>query len=134
MNKDSFKEYFKESELDKREKVYSWNTAIDLQIVDGLKRSDYLIHTTVRNIEDEISFEEVDTPIHSYYEENQTMNSSNRNEEVDKVSARIAALLSENAFSFIANEYLSIHRNYFLVSSHMHGVLGLQHNKEIIRA
>ena len=101
MNKDSFKEYFKESELDKREKVYSWNTAIDLQIVDGLKRSDYLIHTSVRNIEDEISFEEV-----------------------DKVSARIVVLLSENAFSFTANEYLSIYRNYFLVSTHMHGVLG----------
>ena len=101
MNKDSFKEYFKEIELDKREKVYAWNTAIGMQVVDGLKRSDYLIHTSVRNIEDEISFEEV-----------------------DKVSARIAVLLSENAFSFTANEYLSIHRNYFLVSTHMHGVLG----------
>lgn len=124
MNKDSFKEYIKESELDKREKVYAWNTAIGMQVVDGLKRSDYLIHTSVRNIEDEISFEEVDTPIHSYYEENQTMNSSNRNEEPDIVSARIVVLLSENAFSFTANEYLSIYRNYFLVSTHMHGVLG----------
>lgn len=33
--------------------------------------------------------------------------------EADKVSARIAALLSEKAFSFTPNEYLSIHRKLF---------------------
>ena len=33
-----------------------------------------------------------------------------RTEEADKVAARIAALLSEKAFSFTPNEYLSIHR------------------------
>lgn len=31
----------------------------------------------------------------------------------DKVSARIAALLSERAFSFMPNEHLSIHRRLF---------------------
>ncbi|MBF1041880.1 MAG: Fic family protein, partial [Lachnospiraceae bacterium] len=34
-------------------------------------------------------------------------------EEADKVSARIAALLSERAFSFTPNEYISIHRKLF---------------------
>ena len=38
---------------------------------------------------------------------------SDRTEEADKVSARIAALLSERAFSFTPNEYLSIHRKLF---------------------
>lgn len=36
-----------------------------------------------------------------------------RESEPDKVSARIAALLSERAFSFTPNEHLSIHRRLF---------------------
>ena len=58
MNKDPFKEYIKESEPAKRDKGYAWHTAIGLQAVDGLKTSEYLLHTAVRNIEGEISFEE----------------------------------------------------------------------------
>lgn len=58
MNKDPFKEYIKESEPDKRDKGYAWHTAIGLQAVDGLKTSEYLVQTAVRNIEGEISFEE----------------------------------------------------------------------------
>lgn len=56
MNKDPFKEYIKESEPAKRDKGYAWHTAIGLQAVDGLKTSEYLLHTAVRNIEGEISF------------------------------------------------------------------------------
>ncbi len=51
MNKDPFKEYIKESEATKRDKGYAWHTAIGLQAVDGLKTSEYLVHTAVRNIE-----------------------------------------------------------------------------------
>lgn len=47
MNKDPFKEYIKESEPTKRDKGYAWHTAIGLQAVDGLKTSEYLIHTAV---------------------------------------------------------------------------------------
>ena len=36
-----------------------------------------------------------------------------RTEEADKVSSRIAAILSETAFSFSPNEYISIHRKLF---------------------
>lgn len=39
--------------------------------------------------------------------------SGDRTEEADKVSARIAALLSENAFSFTPTEYLAIHKKLF---------------------
>lgn len=38
-----FKEYYKESEPDKRYRGYAWQTSIGLQAVDGLKTSDYLI-------------------------------------------------------------------------------------------
>ena len=113
MNKDPFKEYIKESEPGKRDKGYAWHTAIGLQAVDGLKTSEYLVHTAVRNIEGEISFEEANALLQTYYEENPTRDASDRTEEADKVSARIAALLSEHAFSFTPNEYLSIHRKLF---------------------
>lgn len=113
MNKDPFEEYIKESEPAKRDKGYAWHTAIGLQAVDGLKTSEYLVHTAVRNIEGEISFEEANALLQIYYEENPTRDASDRTEEADKVSARIAALLSERAFSFTPNEYLSIHRKLF---------------------
>ena len=45
MNKDPFKEYIKQTEPDKRDKGYAWQTAIGLQVVDGLKPSKYLIDT-----------------------------------------------------------------------------------------
>lgn len=49
----------------------------------------------------------------THYEENPTRDASDRTEEADKVSTRIAALLAERAFSFTPNEYLSIHRKLF---------------------
>ncbi len=113
MNKDPFKEYIKESEPGKRDKGYAWHTAIGLQAVDGLKTSEYLMHTAVRNIEGEISFEEANALLQAYYAEHPARDAEDRTEEAGKVSARIAALLSERAFSFTPNEYLSIHRKLF---------------------
>lgn len=113
MNNDPFKEYIKETEPGKRDKSYAWYTAIGLQAVDGLKTSEYLVHTAVRNIKGEISFEEANALLQTYYEENPARNVENRTEEADKVSVRIAALLSEKAFSFTPSEYISIHRKLF---------------------
>ncbi len=113
MNKDPFKEYIKESEPDKRNKGYAWHTAIGLQAVDGLKTSEYLTRTALRNIEGEISFEEANAFLQAYHEENPSRNAEDRTEEADKVAARMAELLSERVFSFTPNEYLSIHRKLF---------------------
>lgn len=110
MEKDPFKEYMKESEPDKAGKSYVWSTAIGLQAVDGLKTSEYLLHTAILNIEGNVTLEEAQYLIESYYEERPD---SQRTEEADKVSARIAAILSEQAFSFSPNEYISIHRRLF---------------------
>ena len=41
------------------------------------------------------------------------MSDDERTEEADKVSSRIAEILSETAFSFSPNEYISIHRKLF---------------------
>ena len=53
----------------RREAAYAWSTAIGLQAVDGLKVYDYLQELARRNIEGEISMEEVDKLLDEYYEE-----------------------------------------------------------------
>ncbi len=113
MNKDPFKEYIKQSEPDKREKGYAWHTAIGLQAVDGLKPSKYLIDTAIKNIEGDISIDEAQELLNTYYEENPKSDLEDRTEEADKVAVRIAKILSEKAFSFTPNEYISIHKKLF---------------------
>ena len=113
MNNDPFKEYLKESEPDKASKGYAWSTAIGLQAVDGLKPSQYLIDTAILNIEGKITLKEAQNLINRYYEESPEHSENERTEEADKVSARIAEILSETGFSFSANEYISIHRRLF---------------------
>ena len=114
MNKDPFKEYIKESEPEKRVKGYAWHTAIGLQAVDGLKTSQYLVDTAIRNIEGDISIDEASELLNSYYEENPKTENDDRTEEADKVALRIAKILSEKAFSFTPNEYISIHKKLFV--------------------
>ena len=114
MEKDPFKEYLRESEPDKVHKGYAWSTAIGLQSVDGLKPSKYLIDTAIQNIEGKITMKEAQSLIDSYYEERPVhLSDDERTEEADKVSSRIAEILSETAFSFSPNAYISIHRKLF---------------------
>lgn len=113
MNQDPFKEYIRESEPNKREKGYAWQTAIGLQAVDGLKTSKYLINTAIRNIEGDISIDEANSLLNSYYEKNPKQDPGDRTEEADKVSVRIVKVLSETGFSFTPNEYISIHKKLF---------------------
>ena len=113
MDKDPFKEYIKQSEPNKRDKGYAWHTAIGLQAVDGLKPSKYLIGTAIKNIEGDISIDEAQELLNTYYEENPKADTDDRTEEADKVAVRIAKILSEKAFSFTPNEYISIHKKLF---------------------
>ena len=95
LEKDPFKEYIKQSEPSKRDKGYAWHTAIGLQAVDGLKPSKYLIDTAIKNIEGDISIDEVQDLLNSYYEENPKRDDEDRTDEADKVSAKIEKQLSE---------------------------------------
>lgn len=113
MYKDPFKEYIRQSEPNKRDKGYAWHTAIGLQAVDGLKTSKYLIDTAIKNIEGDISIDEAQELLNSYYEENPKSGDDERTEEADKVAVRMAKILSEKAFSFTPNEYISIHKKLF---------------------
>ena len=110
---ENFDEYLRQGEPNKAEKAKVWKTAIGLQQVDGLKPSEYLIHTAKQNIEGEITFDEVKKRIDSYYQKQSTKNNEDRTEEADKVSARIAEILGEQTFTFSPAEYLSIHRRLF---------------------
>lgn len=114
MEKVPFKEYLEQPEPSKRDKGYAWYTAIGLQNVDGLKPSSYLLDTAKRNIESEITIDQAQALLNSYYRENPVQSTQDRTEEADKVSARIAKLLSEQAFSFTINEYISIHKQLFI--------------------
>ena len=65
----NFDEYIRQGDPQKKERAEAWRVAIGLQAVDGLKVSDYLLELARRNIEGEISMEEVDKLLDKYYEE-----------------------------------------------------------------
>ncbi len=110
---ENFDEYLRQGEPNKAEKAKVWKTAIGLQQVDGLKPSNYLIETAKQNIEGDITIDEVKKRIESYYLQHPTKTDEDRTEEADKVSARIAEILSEQAFTFSPVEYLTIHYRLF---------------------
>ena len=110
---DNFEEYLRQGEPNKAEKAKVWKTAIGLQQVDGLKPSDYLIATAKQNIEGEITLDEVKQRIDTYYKQHPAQTNEDRTEEADKVSARIAEILSEQTFTFSPAEYITIHRRLF---------------------
>jgi len=112
IKKDPFEEYIRQSEPSKRELGYAWYTAMGLQAVDGLDTSDYLKNIAKQNIEGEITLSEAGRLIESYYEESKERD-ADRTKEADIVSARIAAILSENAFTFSVPQYIGIHRRLF---------------------
>ena len=108
-----FETYLRETEPKKREKGYAWHTAIGLQAVDGLKPSRYLVETAIQNIEGKFTLHDAQERLNAYYKKRSRHDSGDRTEEADKVSLRIAQILSEKAFNFAPNEYLSIHRKLF---------------------
>ena len=113
MYQDPFKEYIQQSEPNKRDKGYAWGTAIGLQAVDGLEPSEHLVKTAIENIEGYITMEDAEKRINSYYETTIKREEDDRTEEADKVSVRIASILSEKAFTFSPSEYIGIHKKIF---------------------
>ena len=111
MSDEIFEEYSKEKEPAKYYKSYAWKTAIGLQQVDGLEPSEYLIKTAEQNINGDISFDDAHALISSYYKTSKTK--ADRTEEADKVSVRIAQIISENSFVFSPVELMTIHKRLF---------------------
>ena len=109
-----FGEYIRQGEPEAVENARQWSTAIGLQAVDGLKPSQYLIDTARRNIEGEITIDEVQELIRSYYaSEAKRAKIEENDEEADKAAANIKRILSTRTLAFNTNGYISIHRRIF---------------------
>ena len=109
-----FEEYIRHTDASKKDKTLAWSTAIGLQQVDGLKPSSYLYETAKKNIEGELSFDEAKNLIDSYYESRTARTQDDeRTEEADKVSSRIAQILSEPSFNFSPSHLIAIHKRLF---------------------
>ena len=77
---------------------YLIETGIGLQDVDGLKNSSYFLFQADRYVKGEISLEELDKIVSSYYENKPKH--GERTEEADIVSNRIAQIISDDSFTF----------------------------------
>lgn len=114
MSIEDFDEYIKQSEPHQREKGYAWQTAIGLQAVDGLKPSDYLIETARRDIEGEITIDEAEQLIKSYYQSKEVRTAEDEEmHEADVASTNIRKILAERTFAFTLVGLTSIHRRIF---------------------
>lgn len=107
-------QYLRQGNMGIRENAEAWKTAIGLQAVDGLKPSQYLVDTAIRNIEGDITIDEVQQLLHEYYE-NKTSRTpeDDEQEECDKASANIKKILSSQTLAFNSEGYISIHRHIF---------------------
>ena len=92
-------------------KKYILETGIGLQDVDRLKNSSYFVKESERYLKGEISLDELDNIIASYYESKPT--TEDRSEEADKISIRIARLIGEDSFTFTVCQLLTIHKKLF---------------------
>ena len=90
---------------------YLIETGIGLQDVDGLKNSSYFLSQADKYINGEISLEELDKIINSYYENKPS--EDERTEEADIVSNRIAQIISNDYFTFTVGQLISIHKRLF---------------------
>ena len=111
----NLEEYIRQGEPMQRERGQIWQTALGLQQVDGLNTSAYLLQTAKQHIEGDITLQKAKELIDAYYQSQQVrLNSeSEATEEADKVSARIAELLSEKTFAFNPSQLIAIHRHLF---------------------
>jgi len=109
-----FDEYIRQGEPAQREAAYAWSTAIGLQAVDGLTTSEYLNDLARRNIEGELTMNQVDTLLDSYYESKAAREAHDDDKnEADKASRNIKKILSVKTVDFTANGFISLHRRSF---------------------
>lgn len=110
---EDYSEYLIQGEPDKRDRVRNWMTAIGLQDVDGLTPSNYMLEIVRRNIEGEITIDEVSQLVDEYYTTQEGLKQEARTLEADKVAVRIAQLLSHQTFGLGSNYLALIHRTLF---------------------
>ncbi|MBO5345724.1 MAG: antitoxin VbhA family protein [Paludibacteraceae bacterium] len=96
MEKHDFEEYIRQVEPSAKESADAWKTAIGLQEVDGLKPSSYLLETARKNIEGDITIDEVRQLLDSYYRNKTTRTAQDYKHTIKQTSP---------CFSSISNIY-----------------------------
>ncbi len=110
----NFDEYIRQGDPAKRELAEAWRVAIGLQAVDGLKTSEFLQETARRNIEGEITIDEVKHLVNQYYITKTTHDEGDADmEEADRVSSNISKLLLSDSFIYSVAGFAAVHRAIF---------------------
>lgn len=109
MNKDGYD--IIEGVKDKETRKKYWNMAVGLQQIDDLKPSEYLKELARKNIEGDISNQEIEHILYDYYAEN--IKPEERTKECDIVSNRIVELLEYDGIVFNPTALKSIHKYLF---------------------
>ncbi len=106
--------YLRQGQPQKAERAANWGIAIGLQAVDGLTPSDYLVDVARRNIEGEITIDEVKQLLKSYYDSKTARTpDDDEKEEADKVSSNIQELLSHRTLTFNVVGVIGTHKAIF---------------------
>lgn len=115
LNEAEFSEYLRHVAPSKAEAAWAWGTAIGLQKVDGLTTSEQLRDTARRNIEGEISIDEAEQIMRSYYntKEKHDNEVDVDEKEGDLASLNIGRLLQEPTFTFSRAGLQAIHKRIF---------------------
>ncbi len=114
MKQEDFDEYIRQVEPDSRESASAWKTAIGLQAVDGLTPSQYLLDVAKKDIDGDITIDDVRELLDSYYRSKSYRTPQDlMEEEADKVSANIKKILSSRTIAFNTNGFISVHRRIF---------------------
>ena len=110
----SVNEYKEEHKPNYYIKQLQWDMAIGLQEVDNLKPSKYLEELLEKNVEGNLTIDQVKEELREYYIEKEKKNEINHNElECDFVSARIVELLNEDKFELSVDYLKYVHKFLF---------------------
>ncbi len=110
----SINEYEEEYKSSNYIKQLQWDMAIGLQKVDNLKPSKYLEKLLHKNINGNLTIEQVKTELRKYYIEKDQIQDINHNElECDFVSTRIVELLDKDKFELSIDYLKYVHKYLF---------------------
>ncbi|MCR5185226.1 MAG: Fic family protein [Bacilli bacterium] len=92
---------------------YKIQTGMGLQDVDNLKNSSYFINESEKYIRGEITLNQLEETITSYYKNKPNVEEDDRSKEADIIAIRIAKLISDDSFTFTVGQLVSIHKQLF---------------------
>jgi len=88
-----------------------WDVGFGLQKIDGIEPSDQLKKLAKQQVNNGISYEEIEKELYQYYSDNEKADISKM--EADFSSLRIAELLSSNSFTFSPGTLIGYHKYIF---------------------